>query len=127
MRAGVSLIEDYVGGFKREPAAAVRRIPALTARLSTAFSSSLASARSSTVPAKHGFDLDGLAERALQELRDPSHEPVGVDRFGLQRLLAGKREKARGQFCRPSGCIHRRIQHRRDAGLAAIQPSPSTA
>jgi hypothetical protein len=71
--------------------------------------------------AEDGFDLDRLAQRAVQQIRHAADQPVNVDRTRRERLAPGKREQLSGQH----GGALARLDRRPDA--AAEEPGLDVA
>ena len=62
---------------------------------------------------QHRLELDGLAQRAAQEVGDAADELVGIDRLGRQRLLARESQQPMRQRRRALGAVDRRIDRAR--------------
>jgi hypothetical protein len=98
---------------------------ALTDRLKMAFSklAGIGLHRPKAV-GQHGFELDGLAQRAAEQFGHVHDHAIRIERQGAERLLAEEGEQAVRQRRGAGRAVHRRIDIPAHVGTAPIEPAP---
>ena len=110
VRAGISLVEEGVGGLDCHPAAIRHRVARVDRKVDNrAFQLAAVGGDRPETTGKHRLDLDRFIECPPQQLGHAGDQAIEVQSLWRQGLAAGKGEKLLGQRRRALGAADRRL------------------